>query len=192
VGNLFWAIGNHSALGWSIFGIDDLNEKSQVAKAYAVLSNMSAQLTGWQAAGRVAGILITDGEENQVISMGGYKITISRPRQRSQAQEPSQGVAALGPGGVTSAGRAMPDDTRPFGLVINTAPDEFLFVGAGFIPAITAGNNETDRVAIGWIDEGQYINGNWVPGRRLNGDEGRPSLKAGSIGMLKIKVFRYN
>ena len=133
VGNLFWAIGNHSALGWAIFGIDDLNENSQVAKAYGLLGEMLPQLAGWQAAGKVAGILL-DGEENQVISLGGYKITISRPRQRGPATEAKPAGETPGLGGVTSSGRAMPDDTRPFGLVINTAPDEFLFIGSNFSP----------------------------------------------------------
>ena len=190
VGNLFWAIGNHSALGWAIFGIDDLNENSQVAKAYGVLGEMLPQLAGWQADGKVAGVLIVEGEENQAISLGGYKITIAKPRQRGPA--PSTTVTApLGAGGVTSAGRAMPEDTRPFGLVINSAPDEFLFIGSNLTPGFSADPPESGKVAIGWIDEGRYEKGNWIPGRRLNGDEGRPSLRSGSIGMLKIRVFKY-
>jgi len=191
VGNLFWAIGHHSALGWAIFGIDDLNEKSQVAKAYNILDDMLPQLAGWQAEGKMDGVLLVEGEENQVISLGGYKITISKPRQRGPAPEAANAQTTQGLGGVTMNSRAMPDDTRPFGLVINTAPDEFLFVGSNFAPSFAADPQESGKVAIGWIDEGKYVNGNWVPGRRLNGDEGRPSLGSGSIGMMKIKVFKY-
>ena len=191
VGNLFWAIGHHSALGWAIFGIDDLNEKSQVATAYAILTEMLPQLAEWQAAGKVEGVLLIDGEDNQVITMGGYRITISKPRLRGPAPETTAVTSALGLGGVSFNSRAMPDDTRPFGLVINTAPDEFLFVGSGFVPSFSTDPQQSEKVAIGWIDEGQYINGEWIPGRRLNGDEGRPALKSGEIGMMKIKVFKY-
>ncbi len=191
VGNLFWALGNHSALGWAIFGIDDLNPKSQVAKAYGLLTEMLPQLAEWQASGKVAGVLLQDGEDLQSISMGGYKVTISKPRQRGPAPAAATGTPQLGVGGVTASSRAMPDDIRPFGLVINTAPDEFLFVGSGFVPSFSLEPNESGKVAIGWIDEGSYINGNWVPGRRLNGDEGRPSLRSGSIGMIKIRLFKY-
>ena len=102
VGNLFWAIGNHSALGWAIFGIDDLDENSQVAKAYGLLGELLPQLAEWQAAGKVAGVLLVEGEETQVISLGGYKITISRPRQRGPAPEAATVQAPLGLGGVTS------------------------------------------------------------------------------------------
>jgi Domain of unknown function (DUF5597)/Beta-galactosidase len=191
VGNLFWAIGHHSALGWAIFGIDDLNEKSQVAKAYDLLDDMLPQLAGWQADGKVDGILLAEGEENQVISMGGYTITISRPRQRGSATEATTAPAPLGLGGVTTKSRALPDDKRPFGLVINTAPDEFLFVGSNLVLSFAADPQESGNVAIGQIDEGRYVKGTWIPGRRLNGDEGRPVLGGSGIGMLKIKVFKY-
>jgi hypothetical protein len=220
VGNLFWAIGNHSALGWSIFGIDDLSKDSQVAKAYGMLCEMLPQLCEWLAAGKVAGVLLLDGEDQQILSLGGYKVTISKPRMRGPggqppatgtAPAPATGIAPvqvgqvaatqppaatttpapLGAGGISSSGRAMPEDTRPFGLVINTAPDEFLFIGSNFTPSFSVVPQESSKIAIGWIDEGRYINGSWVPGRRLNGDEGRPSLRSGTIGMLKIRLFKY-
>jgi hypothetical protein len=190
VGNLFWALGHHSALGWAIFGIDDLNKDSQVAKAYATLGEILPQLCEWQAAGKVEGVLLLDGEESQVITSGGYKVTISRPRQRGAAIEATT-QSPLGLGGVASGSRAMPDDKRPFGLVIHTAPDEFFFIGSGFIPSFSADPQESGKVAIGSIDEGSYENGMWKPGRRLNGDEGRPSLSSGAIGMLKIRLFKY-
>ena len=77
VGNLFWALGHHSALGWSPFGIEDLSPDGQVAQAYKLLSPMLPQLAEWQAAGKVNGILVIDGEKSEPVSLGGYKITLS-------------------------------------------------------------------------------------------------------------------
>jgi hypothetical protein len=37
---------------------------------------------------------------------------------------------------------------------------------------------------------GEGMEGRWVPGRRLNGDEGHPSLRSGSIRMLKIRLYK--
>ena len=202
VGNLFWALGHHSALGWAVFGIDDLNENSQVAKAYGLLGEMLPQLSGWQAAGKVAGVLLQEGEENQVILLGGYKVTITKPLQRGPAQVATPAISAgpetgtpipspLGQGGVFSGGRAMPEDTRPFGLVINTAQDEFLIIGSNLSPVFSVDSPESTKVAIASIDEGRYEKGSWITGRRLNGDEGRASLRPGTIGMLKIRLFKY-
>jgi len=53
VGNLFWAVGHHSALGWSPFGVEDLSPEGQVAQAYKLLSPMLPQLAEWEAAGKV-------------------------------------------------------------------------------------------------------------------------------------------
>jgi hypothetical protein len=77
VGNLFWALGHHSALGWSPFGVEDLSPDGQVAQAYKLLSPMLPQLAEWQAAGKVNGILVIDGEKSEPVSLGGYKITLS-------------------------------------------------------------------------------------------------------------------
>jgi hypothetical protein len=50
-------------------------------------------------------------------------------------------------------------------------------------------------VGLAVVEEGQYVNGRWVPGRRLNGDE-TPEWKALWLGedrytIQKIKLYRY-
>ena len=192
-GNLFWALGHHSALGWSIFGIDDLKSNCQVGKAYGLLIEMIPQLTGWQAAEKVDGFLLLNGEENQVITMGGYKLTISRPHRNGASPAPDNGATAatLMAGGISSENRAGSGDTRPFGIVISIAQDEFLFVGSNFNISFDVDSQKKSKVAIGSIDEGAYYKGIWVPGRRLNGDESSASISGKSIGMLKIKVYQH-
>jgi hypothetical protein len=255
VGNLFWALGQHSAMGWTPFGVEDLDVNGQVSKAYGLLSGMLPRLAEWQAAGKVAGVLLLDGETQQVVTMGGYKVTLTQssggrggrgagagtgggrggrgvaaptdsnaPAGRGNAatggvatgggdgtapavadatgarsgrggQTAAAGTAttvpALGPGGVSTGSRAMPGDTRPFGLVINTAPDEFLFVGSNLRPSFSVDSSESVNIVIGSVDEGRYEKGIWVPGRRFNGDErGRNSLGSDTIGMLKIRVYQ--
>jgi len=190
-GNLFWALGHHSALGFSVFGIDDLNENCQLAKAYGTLSGILPQLSDWQAAGKVAGVLLLNGEEKQVVSLGGYKVTITKPRMFGQAQSDSDSEKKLLAGGISFDSRSMPDDNRPFGLVINTSPDEFLIIGSNISPAFAAETPGSAKVAVGTIDEGAYVKGSWKPGRRLNGDEAWPTLPKGKIGMLRIRLYQY-
>jgi hypothetical protein len=239
-GNLLWAIGKYAAMGVSPFGIEDLAVDGQVAQAYKALGEMLPQLAEWQAAGKVAGVLLLDGEESESVSLGGYKITIGRGGGRSgrggapaaagaatggrggqatagqagatpagQApagaaptaaapQGPGQGanpqgagaLPALLPGGVSAGSRAMVADTRPVGIIVNTAADEFLFIGSGSL-SFAADSPGPSQVAVGSRDEGRYEKGKWIPGRRLNGDESGRGLPAGSIGMLKIKLYRY-
>jgi hypothetical protein len=61
----------------------------------------------------------------------------------------------------------MSNDTRPFAIVINTAPDEFLFIGANGDPSFAVESPGTGRVAVAARDEGHYEKGKWVVRRRL-------------------------
>jgi Domain of unknown function (DUF5597)/Beta-galactosidase len=193
VGNLFWALGNDTALGWSPFGVEDLNPEGQVPQAYKLLSGFLPQLTAWQAAGKVRSLLVLDGEKPQPVSLGGYKITLSKPRVRP-SDDPNQNPARAPelPGAVSLGSRSMPNDTRPFALVVNTAPNEFLFIGANGDPTFETDSPGPPRVTVLSRDEGRYHNGTWIPGRRLNGDElFVPGLPGPNISMLKMRLLRF-
>lgn len=188
-GNLFWALGQYSALGWSVFGIEDVNPNGQVSQAYDLLSEMVPQLAEWQAAGRVKAILVDDGEQADPIVLGGYRITLKGKSGSSSAISDSSNQSELA-GGITLESRSLAKDTRAFAIVVNTAPDEFLFIGANGRPRF-ATNADGGKVIVASQDEGTYKNGKWVPGRRINGDEAFGSgLPFDKIGMLKIKLLR--
>ena len=57
-----------------------------------------------------------------------------------------------------------------YGLIIATAPGEFVGAGSGFreVPPKTPGPATVGILA---VDEGQFRDGRWIQGRRLNGDE---------------------
>lgn len=175
-GNLLWAIGRHAALGWSPFGsIERLEVTGQVAAAYKFLGGMMGPLTKWQAEGKVDAILVTDAEKAEGVRMGGYRITLGARGRRPGAPAVS---AAPAPG----------VDARPFALVVQMGPDEFLFLGANGVPRFAA---DSAHVAVVSKDEGRYENGRWVAGRRLNGDEADEGLPEGAMGMMRIRVMRF-
>ncbi len=194
VGNLFWAFGHHSAWAWAPFGVEDLDTEGQVAQAYKLLSGMLPQLAEWQAAGKVKGILMVDGEKPQPVALGGYQITLAVRRAGGPGSETADAKPApLLAGGVALSSRAMPADTRSFALVVNTAPDEFLFIGANGSPSFSADSPGPSRVGVSARDEGRYKNGKWVSSRRINGDElFMPALPSSTIGMLKIRLVRFD
>lgn len=199
-GNLFWALGKYAAMGWSPFGIEDLDPTGQVSQSYSLLSEMIPQLASWQAQGKVGAFLVADGDEAAPIPLGGYSISLSRiPKRRMWAAEPAEGSRqdsapkspTLLAGGVSLSSRAMSADSRPFAIVINSAPDEFLLIGANGVPNFAPLSGSNSRVVISSIDEGRYEKGKWIPGRRINGDETfAAGLPKTSIGMLKIRLLR--
>ena len=208
VPNLFWAIGKHAALGYSPFGIENLPEDTPLAFAYKALEDMIAVLTKYQAEGKVVPVVQETADQlNQTISIGGYKLNFSFDAGRRGpaaalpaanmaggrgASAPAQGQA-IGAPAAQPPGRAK--QNQSFALVINTAPNEFVLVGQGFSLTATSDTPGPSIAGFGSIEEGRYEKGVWIPGRRLNGDESsggnRASLRSTGVGILKIRLYRY-
>lgn len=184
--NLFWAIGQHAALGYSPFGIENLSEDHPLGKAYEVLRGMVPVLTKYQPGGKVM-VVVEGAERSQTVSMGGYKMAIN-----------FGGGGRRGPAPATQPPpQAPPQAPEPanYGLIINTAPDEFLFVGTGMSVAFSADSPGPKIAGIGIIDEGRFEGGKWIPGRRLNGDEsgGGNRLSLRGLGLvMKIRLYRHD
>ena len=136
-GDLFWALGEHGALGYSVFGIEDGRIDGQLSQAYELLNPMEAVITRAQAERRIAGILIDDGKSARV-QLDGFTIVIQETQSLFKQMMLDAGLQAPPPPaplpseteGPTS--RPIPGDSRPFGLVIAEGNDTFLLLGKGF------------------------------------------------------------
>ena len=187
VPNLIWAIGQHAALGYSPFGIEDLPEGTPLGAAYKDLGGMIPIITKYQAEGQVTAVVQDQADQrSQEISFGGYKLVFSFSASGRGAQ--TQAPAA--PGGL-----GMSQDNRGYALIVNIAPDEFLIAGQGVSVSFAPETPGPKIAGIGYIDEGRYERGAWIPGRRINGDEDgggtRMSTRGQGIGIQKIKLYRY-
>jgi hypothetical protein len=59
----------------------------------------------------------------------------------------------------------------------------------------TSATNESLSVGLGEVDEGTFVKGRWVPGRRLNGDE-TPEWKSlrfptDRYGIQRVSLYTY-
>ena len=93
-----------------------------------------------------------------------------------------------------------------YGLLISTGPDTFVGAGYGFRVAFRPTTPGPAQVGLGAVDEGQYTDGRWIAGRRLNGDERQgwvfppaelPAsplpipLRGAGTGIARCVVYRY-
>ena len=80
-------------------------------------------------------------------------------------------------------------------LFISLGPGEYLVAGSGHLTVEFTPNTPGPPLGgISFIDEGNYINGAWVPGRRLNGDEnaqGQRFTLRDASRIYRIKAYRY-
>ncbi|HEY5844693.1 MAG TPA: DUF5597 domain-containing protein, partial [Mycobacterium sp.] len=191
-GSLFYALGHHRAIGFSVFGIEDGREDSQLATAYAMLGPMQDLIAAAQAENRIEGILL-DEEPLATLSLGGYDIIAQGSRDLIGSMLLDAGVPVPPPpppAPSETAGAGIPPqpaDQRPFGLIITEGPDQFLLVGQG----LTANFRHPDGpVELDHAEEGRFIDGTWHPGRALNGDERLYLVPTDEIGAVRIRLLR--
>ncbi|HJX72103.1 MAG TPA: DUF5597 domain-containing protein [Bacteroidales bacterium] len=153
VGQLFYAIGKHKAIGYSPFGIDgrikDI-ESDPIAKAYKLLSGMAPVILDAQSKGTISGVLLKrDVNPKEEIEMGGYNLLVELLKSRRSDTIPSQG----------------------YGIIIHSDTDEYVIAGHHIQVSFSPVTEGPAIAAIEKVDEGTFVNGQWIPRRRLNGDD---------------------
>lgn len=167
VANAFYAIGQHSAIGYSPFGIDntvrlialrpDLNQQGPseienlpLPKGYAVLRQLAPLILEHQGRDTMAAASLNAQNRTQTIKLGDYALNVDLNRNR---RNPSQ-EAAFG-----------------YGLFIAVGSHEYIVAGQDiqvtFSP-ITAG---PPIAGLATVEAGTFVDGRWVAGRQLSGDD---------------------
>jgi beta-galactosidase GanA len=169
--NVLYAIGQHDAIGFSPFSIESLQnpEEAPLGRSYAMLAQLAPLILEHQGKGVMAGVLPEGPEQRapQQVRLGGYILNFTYER-------PSP-------------------DSLSGGLVIAVGPDEFIIAGTGLIVTFETGGDQIAGLLS--VDEGKYVNGRWVPGRRLNGDQTHQGrhvrLVPGKFDIQLVKLYRY-
>ena len=174
--NAMYAIGQHNAIGFSPFSIDSLDEETTnaVTASYDLLNQLTPLILNHQGKGTMAGLLPEGPEQRQPqqLRLGNHTLYVTYDRPTAQNTSVLSG-----------------------GLVIAIAPDEYVFAGTGLTVTFEAAGGGDPIVGLLSVDEGKYVNGQWVVTRRLNGDQTHQGrhlrLPAGKFGIQRIKLYRY-
>ena len=171
--------GKYDGIGYSPFGIDRLaNPDGELAKGYQVLSQVAPLILERQGLGKVTAVLVDAETSRSKVRLGDYLI---EARFARRSQDPNEPVAA-------------PVDTVA-GLFIQLGPDEYVIVARSMSVYFEPAVDPTQSVGLAAVDEGHFVDGRWVPGRRLNGDE-TPDWRAlwfagDRYTIQKVKLYRY-
>jgi len=176
--NAFYAVGEHDAMGYSPFSVEDLPDpgRNPLSRAYELLHQLQPLLAAHQGMGSMRGVLLDSTDQRARIELGDYILQVRHEYSWSYAQR-DEGV--------------MP---RYGGLFIRLADDEFLVAGTGLIIEV-APRAAGGLAGIGSVDEGVLVDGQWRSVRRLNGDQthqGRHiQLPGQSYTLLRVKLYTY-
>jgi hypothetical protein len=165
----FFAIGQHAAIGYSPFGIDNTSrlvalrpgpdtgapnpnelQNLPLPKAYALLAQMAPAILGAQARGAIAAAWLNTQRQMQDIRLGQYLINVDLRRNRRNPAE----VPALG-----------------YAIVISAAPDEYFVAGHNVQVIFTPDTPGPAIAGLARVEAGKFTAGRWTPGRILSGDD---------------------
>jgi hypothetical protein len=192
IGRMFWALGRHRALGFSVFGVDHASADSQLGRACSLLGEMEDVVTAAQAELRIAGVLLEEGETEFPFVLGGYEVVARDARALLGKMLLDAGVGVPPPPppppSETDGGPhgPSPADQRPFGIVIAEGEDQFLLVGQGVGLDFS---RDGALVEVDAVEEGRFADGRWVPGRALNGDERLFVLPFDGLGVVRFRLL---
>lgn len=186
----FFAFGRYNTICYAPFGIDgngtvgaDVNSTAEIKDAYGTLKQLTPYIIHYQGSENLGGLLVDDNSRIDSVTLGGYKIKGYATRR----YDPT----AMGmPGGNQ---QAQPQRNPAGGaLIISTEPGEYLIAGRNMgISFSDADQSSKMKVSFISLEEGRFVEGNWVPGRRLNGDEFRVVLPANRSMIYKVKLYKY-
>ena len=182
--NALYAIGQHEAIGFSPFSIESLDEvtSKSIRESYDLLQQLAPLILEYQGKDALAGLLPEGAEQRapQQLRLGGDILNVTYDRPPTSSVSPDSPAPAVLSGG----------------LVIATGADEFTFAGTGLTVTFEADKPGDQIVGILSDEEGKYENGQWRPGRRLNGDQTHQGrhlrLPGGQFGIQRIKLYRYH
>jgi beta-galactosidase GanA len=178
--NVFYAMGQHDAMGFCPFSIESTDdpENEPLARSYDLLTQLAPLILASQGKGLTAGVLLDKENPTQEIHLGNYTLKVSHDYTWGW-----------------SGGQGAERWPRAGGMILSTGPDEYTVAGSGIIVTF-APNSPGDPIAgIGSIQEGRYVDGQWVGGRWMNGDQSHQGrhlrIPAGGFGIQRIRLYRY-
>jgi len=177
----FYTIGHFNAICFAPFGIDHevYHQNHPLKNSYKVLESLMPFIIKAQIENRIDAFMEWDPAIPKTFTMGDYKFTVSYDMPK------------------------LPH-IQGYGMVIQTTDDEFIIAGNAFKLGVESVNSDRPTAQLLSVEEGEFINGKWHPGRMLNGDEFHIKFPAKPYGNLiqnvvldevavhKVKLFTHD
>jgi hypothetical protein len=176
---VLYAVGQHNAIGFSPFGIDrTVGTDTDLPRAYDLLSQLTPLILEHQGKGTMAAVLLAPDDPPRKVQLGNYTLEASYLRPRAVA-------------GTTAGQQSLPSAAAIF---ISTGPDEYYAAGSGVSVTFSPSTPGSEYAGLGTVEEGKFVSGRWVPGRRLAGDDTGQGLNLSlrNLGIQRFTLYRYH
>ena len=156
---VLYVFGRHDAIGWTVMGLEDPripHPDNDLISSFDLIAQMAPLIAEHQGKGTMSAVLLRGpNDPPQKIQLGSYTLEV-----KFYVQPKMFGVPP------------PPDPPPPAAAIfIQTGPDEFFAAGNGVTVAFSPNAPGPPLAGLATVEEGAFVNGRWVPGRRLNGDD---------------------
>ena len=174
---VLYAFGRHDAIGFSPFGIDgNRPPDDNLSSSYDLVSQLAPLIVEHQGKGTMSAVLLNPNDPPQKVRLGNHTI---------------EATFQFGPyPGAPATRQPMPPAAAIF---IATGPDEYYVAGKGVSLTFSPNTPGPEIDGLGTVEEGVFVNGRWVPGRRLAGDETiqGQTVSLWNKGIQRVTLYRY-
>jgi hypothetical protein len=149
-----YVFGRHNGVGYTHtgYGIERKpTPDKDLAETYDMIAQLQPLIVEHQGNGTMSAVRLGPNDPPQKIRVGNYTLEVAYLK----ANGPTP------PEIPTSAGA----------IFIAAGPDEYFAAGNGVTVSFSPNTQGPPHVALATVEEGSFVNGRWVPGRRFAGDE---------------------
>lgn len=174
-----FAFGNYNCLGFSPFAIESTTAPldETLTQSYRLLAQVTPLLANHPAPIERVGMWVTKAAPEQLVTLGDYQFTVRH--DLTLGWSPAAADAEWCHGG---------------GILFQTGKEEYLLVGTGLVITVKPANGQ-GHAGIDTLYEGEFVDGQWQPGRALNGDQTHQGrhirIPHGTWGIQKLTLYRY-
>jgi len=153
-----YAFGRHDAIGYSRMsgGVDRLETPDKdLIGSYDLIAQLTPLILEHQGTGTMSAVLLGPNDPPQKVQVGNYTLEATFLGSRRV------GPSATAPEPPPHAGA----------IFIATGPDEYFAAGNGLTVTFSPNTPGPPLAGLASVEEGTFVNGRWVPARRLAGDD---------------------
>jgi hypothetical protein len=176
-----YAFGRHDAISFSPFGIDGMLGSNPDPFGYDLISRLAPLILEHQGKGTMSAVLMGPNDPDQKVQVGNYTLVVAASRPR--------GAPAAQPGASQPAPQAPP----AVAVFVAAGPDEYFVIGSGVTVGFTPNTPGPPLAGLATVEDGTFVNGRWVPSRRLAGDDDAQgeALNLRTMGIQRFTLYRY-
>jgi len=189
---VLFAFGRHDAIGISPMGIErPASPDIELVSAYDLMAQLMPLVEEHQGNGTMSAVLLGAGDPPRKVTVGDYTLEVSYPKPRLLPGTPPP----------------QPPFPNAVGIFIAVGPDEYYAAGNGVVAAFSPNTPGPPFAGLATVEEGVFVDGRWVPGRTLAGDDtssqglvlprlhevkDHPALFGPSFkGIVHVTLYRY-